>query len=156
MNVSFCQTQVLSIAIETIGVLVLFLFWIQGVMRPECKVLCFLKITPSVEFHDFPLVLCRFFLVFSCSSPFSSSQKAPIHSTAPCTFLSFSYSLICSPSAYYFHPSSRISMLGMPSPDLSPWIQSQIYNCSIWVFYSCLKFNIQNICPFSLTNCLFP
>lgn len=39
-------------------------------------------------------------------------------------------------------------MLGMPSPNLSSWIQSQTSKCSILVFHSCLKFSDQNICPF--------
>ena len=98
--------------------------------------------------------VCSFLVLLACSFPFFYSHRIHTQSSALCVFLSISYSLIHSP-IYHFHSSTRISALRIPNPDLLPWSQSQISNCSTLEFHSCLKFNSQDRCPLFLDKLPF-
>lgn len=151
---SFFMNMVFSIATETIGVLTLFPLlygkWYEARMRnfmlPENAL--------SAQFQVSLLPLSAPSL-FSWLVPFLSSiLRIHIQSSALCVFLSISYSLIHSPT-YHFHSSTRITSLRIPNPDLLPWSQSHISNCSTLEFHSCLKFNSQDRCPLFLDKLPF-
>lgn len=130
MNIAFFLTLVLSIAMETIGALTLFPLLYMRCYEARMRNFMLLKNISSAEFHGsllVPLSALSLFCLVPLPSPLlrgfpSSPQLSPhFYFLLPHLFT----------HSFHFHLLTRISMLGIPSPDLSPWIQSQKSNCSI-------------------------
>lgn len=126
----FFLTLVLSIAMETIGALTLFPLLYMRCYEARMRNFMLLKNISSAEFHGsllVPLSALSLFCLVPLPSPLlrgfpSSPQLSPhFYFLLPHLFT----------HSFHFHLLTRISMLGIPSPDLSPWIQSQKSNCSI-------------------------
>ena len=151
---SFFMKIVFSIAMETIGVLTLFPLLYGKQYEARRTNFMFPENALSAQFQVSLVPVCSFLVLLACSFPFFYSHRIHTQSSALCVFFSISYSLIHSP-IYHFHSSTRISALRIPNPDLLPWSQSQISNCSTLEFHSCLKFNSQDRCPLFLDKLPF-